>query len=218
MLKEAYKTVYEDGTGEITVKKSRFIAAIHPVETEAAAEEFINAAKKKYWNASHNCYAYIIDPQNPILRCSDDGEPGKTAGRPMLDVLTAHDLTNLVAVVTRYFGGTLLGTGGLIKAYQSAVLEGLSHCDIITKQLGSQIQITTDYNQIGKIQYFVGQDAIPVLSSEYTDTIELNLLVPVTKKESFLKKITELTNGSALLKEIKQVYFTTLDCEVHLFE
>jgi uncharacterized YigZ family protein len=217
-LKEAYKTVYEDAEGEITVKKSKFIAVIHPAETEEAAEEFINARKKKYWDASHNCSAYIIGTENPLLRCSDDGEPSKTAGRPMLDILIAQELTNLVVVVTRYFGGTLLGTGGLVKAYQSAVLEGLSHGKIITKQLADQILITTDYNQIGKIQYFIGQDFIPILSSEYTDTVKLNLLVPAEKKQSFLNKITELTNGSAVLEEIKQVYFAIINTEVYLFE
>jgi uncharacterized YigZ family protein len=152
------------------------------------------------------------------MRCSDDGEPSKTAGRPMLDVLLAHELTNLVVVVTRYFGGTLLGTGGLVKAYQSAAIEGLNHSIIITKELGERIQITTDYNLIGKIQYFVAQEHITVLSSEYTDIVLLTALVPPSRNDFFIKKIAELTNGSATLNLSGQVYFTMLDGEVHLFD
>lgn len=217
-MKEAYKTVYEGGIGEFTMKKSKFIATVSPVETEEAAIKYIESMKKKYWDASHNCSAYIIGTENPLLRCLDDGEPSKTAGRPMLDVLIAHELTNLVVVVTRYFGGTLLGTGGLVKAYQSATIEGLKQSKIITKELGVLLQITTDYNQIGKIQYFTMQELFPILSSEYTDYVKLNLLVPPSKKQDFINKITELTSGSAILDEIEQVYFTSIDNEVHLFK
>jgi uncharacterized YigZ family protein len=216
-MKEAYKTIYEGGSTEIIVKKSRFLATIVPVETEAAAEEFIEQIKKKYWDASHNCSAYLIGADNPILRCSDDGEPSKTAGRPMLDVLLAHELTNLVVVVTRYFGGTLLGTGGLVKAYQTAVIEGLNSCKIITKQIGIQLQIITDYNQLGKIQYYAAQEDITILTSEYTEMVNLTLLVPPSKIQNLTKKIAELTNGSAILNEVGQVYFSVLSGEVYLF-
>jgi uncharacterized YigZ family protein len=216
-LTEAYKTIYEGGIGEITVKKSRFIATIKPVESEEEAIELIESMKKKYWDASHNCSAYIIGTENPLMRCSDDGEPSKTAGRPMLDVLLAHELTNLLVVVTRYFGGILLGTGGLVKAYQSAANEGLNNSKIITKSLGCLMQVTTDYNLIGKIQYFIGQEALPILSSEYTDLVKLDLIVPPSKKQAFIKKITELTSGSAILDEKEQVYFSSIDNQVHLF-
>ena len=107
--------LYQGGVGEFVMKKSRFIASVSPVETEEEALNFIDGLKKQYWDAAHNCYAYIIGVKNPIMRCSDDGEPSKTAGKPMLDVLLAKELTNLVVVVTRYFGGTLLGTGGLVR-------------------------------------------------------------------------------------------------------
>jgi uncharacterized YigZ family protein len=217
-MKETFKTVYEGGLGEFIMKKSRFIATVCPVETEEAAIDFIEAMKKKYWDASHNCSAYIIGTENPILRCSDDGEPSKTAGKPMLDILVAHELTNLVVVVTRYFGGTLLGTGGLVKAYQSATLEGLNQSVIITKELGVQIQITTDYNLIGKIQYYISQEMITILSTEYTEIVSITLLVPPSKLSGFIKKITELTSGSAILIELGQIYFTTLGNEVHLFQ
>lgn len=216
-MKEAFKTIYDGGIGEFVMKKSRFIATVCPVDTEEEANEIIERLKKKYWDASHNCSAYIIGTENPLMRCSDDGEPSKTAGRPILDVLLAHELTNLIVVVTRYFGGTLLGTGGLVKAYQSATIEGLNQCRIITKELGIQLQITTDYNMIGKIQYHISQDQITLLSSEYTDLVKLVLLVPPSKFIGLTKKIAELTNGSALQAELNKVYFTTLNGEVHLF-
>jgi uncharacterized YigZ family protein len=216
-MKEAFNTVYEDGFGEIIVKKSKFIASIHPVNSEEEAVEYIETLKKKYWDATHNCSAFIIGLDNPLMRCSDDGEPSKTAGRPMLDVLIAHDLTNLVVVVTRYFGGTLLGTGGLVKAYQSAVLEGLKNSIVIKKELGSMLELTTDYNFIGKIQYFIGQEQFSVMSSEFTDIVKLTLLVPPSRKSEFFKKVTELTSGSANITEKEQVYFSIIDSQVHLF-
>lgn len=217
-MKEAFKTVFEGGVGEFVMKKSRFIATVCPVETEDAATLVIENLKKKYWDASHNCSAYVIGTENPLMRCSDDGEPSKTAGRPILDVLLAHELTNLVVIVTRYFGGTLLGTGGLVKAYQSAALEGLNQSTIITKELGIRLKITTDYNLIGKIQYLISQEHFTLMSSEYTDIVVLTLLVPPSKMDFLTKKIAELTNGPAVLEVSGQVYFTTLGDEVHLFE
>ena len=214
---ESYKTIFEGGTAEIEMKKSRFLATVLPVESEEAAMEFIENMKKKYWDASHNCSAYIIGTENPLMRCSDDGEPSKTAGRPMLDVLLSHELTNIVVVVTRYFGGTLLGTGGLLKAYQTAVIEGLHQSSIITKELGIKVQITTDYNLIGKIQYYIAQEQFSVLSSTYTDIVQLELLVTPGKYDAFVKKIAEHTNGSAILTELDKMYFTKIKGEVHLF-
>ena len=216
-MTEMYKTIYKGGVGEVVVKKSRFIATITPVSTEEEAIEIIEVLKKKYWDARHNCSAYVIGTENPILRCSDDGEPSKTAGKPILDILITHELTNVVVVVTRYFGGTLLGTGGLVKAYQSATLEGLSNSIIITKELGFKTEIMTDYNLIGKVQYFLSQENIAILSSEYTDIVALTALVPSSKQELFTKKIAELTNGSATLMIPDQVYYTILDGEVILF-
>lgn len=214
---EVLHTVFQGGTGEIVVKKSRFIATVSPVESEEEALEFIEGLKKKYWDASHNCYAYIIGTKNPIMRCSDDGEPSKTAGKPMLDILLSHELTNLVVVVTRYFGGTLLGTGGLVKAYQSAALEGLKQSLIIKKELGLRFEITTDYNLVGKIQYYIGQEEFPLLASAYTDVVMLEVLVPIEKTTGFQKKLVELTNGTVHPTESEQVYFTIINKEVHLF-
>ena len=156
MLK-CYKTVYRGSEGEIIEKKSRFIATVRLVESEEEALSFIEEMRKKYWNATHNCYAYVIGERRELVRCSDDGEPSGTAGRPMLDVLLGENLYNTAVVVTRYFGGTLLGTGGLVRAYSRAVQEGLAQSDIIEKIYGAILQIETDYNGLGKIQYLIGE-------------------------------------------------------------
>ncbi len=132
-------------------KKSRFIANVVPVSSEEEAEEFIESMKKKYWDARHNCYAYIIGERGEIKRFSDDGEPGGTAGKPILEVLAGEGITNAAIVVTRYFGGTLLGTGGLVRAYGAAAKEGLSASAVINKIPGMRLSITTDYTgQIGR--------------------------------------------------------------------
>ena len=120
-MRKGYKAVWEAGTGEITEKKSRFIADIRPVETEEDILAFQEEIKKKYWDAKHHCFAYILGVDQPVMRLSDDGEPSQTAGRPILDVLLGEGLYNVCAIVTRYFGGTLLGTGGLVRAYSQAV-------------------------------------------------------------------------------------------------
>ena len=149
MAIQSYKVVWKGGEAEITEKKSRFIAHVAPAETEEEALAFIEEIKKKYWDARHNCTAYSIGIDQPILRCSDDGEPSKTAGMPMMEVLQGEGLHNVVAVVTRYFGGTLLGTGGLIRAYTKSTQEGIKNCQIITKRLGKRMEVRCDYSTSG---------------------------------------------------------------------
>lgn len=214
---DAYNTIYQGGVGEFVMKKSKFIATVSPAQTEDEALAFIESLKKKYWDATHNCSAYIIGINNPIMRCSDDGEPSQTAGKPMLDVLVAKELTNLVVVVTRYFGGTLLGTGGLVKAYQSATVEGLDNSLVIKKEPGVHMQLVTDYNLVGKIQYLIGQENYYLISSDYTDTVKLNLIVPVEQTHSFHNKLADLSNGTLSATEIKKVYFAIIDRKIHLF-
>ena len=180
-MDKQYKTVYEGGVGEIIEKKSRFIATVIPCEDEETALQFIEATKKKYWDASHNCSAYTVGLNHELERCSDDGEPQKTAGRPMLDVLLNEGIHNVCVVVTRYFGGTLLGTGGLVRAYQAAVKEGLENSVIITKQYGKKIRIVTDYNGIGKLQYIVATNGYTTLSTDYTDVVTARELLDQAK-------------------------------------
>lgn len=215
---EKYKTLLEGGTGEIVEKKSRFIATVRLVESEEEALSFIEETRKKYWDARHNCYVYSVGKNREYTRCSDDGEPSGTAGRPMLDVILGEDIYNVAVVVTRYFGGILLGTGGLVRAYSKAVQEGLRSSRIIEKQYGISLEITTDYTGIGKIQYIAGERKLPILDSEYTDKVILRLLVPSQEVESVQKAVTEGTNGRAKMKKEKDLYFAVLDGEVHIFE
>ncbi|NLK99162.1 MAG: YigZ family protein [Clostridiales bacterium] len=214
---EPYYTIHRGGIGEIVMKKSRFIATVSLADTEEDALSFIDDLKKKYWDATHNCYAYIIGTNNKTMRYSDDGEPSQTAGKPMLDVLLAKELTNIVVVVTRYFGGTLLGTGGLVKAYQSATVEGLNQSIIIKKEPGIHVQLISDYNLIGKLQYYIGQENLPLISSEYTDSVTLDLIIPVDKVKSFSNRLADLSNGSLSPIEIKKAYFAIINGKVHLF-
>ena len=214
---EEYKTIYKGGIGEITEKKSRFIATIRPVETEEEALAFLEEMKKKYWDARHNCSAYVLGERQEILCCSDDGEPSQTAGKPMMDVLTGAGLTNVAAVVTRYFGGTLLGTGGLVRAYSAAVQESLKNSRIITKYLGTRLLVETDYNGIGRLQYLFGQRQIPMTDTEYTDHVNFTVLVPVSKTAELTKAITEATNGQAKITEKGRLYYTILNGEYLCF-
>ena len=141
---DQFRTVYRGGTGEIVEKKSRFIATVRLVESEEEALSCLEALRKKYWDARHNCFVYIIGENQETVRCSDDGEPSGTAGRPMLDVVQGAGLRNVLVVVTRYFGGTLLGTGGLVRAYSQAVQEGLANSVLIDEICGVRLLIETD--------------------------------------------------------------------------
>ena len=216
-MTEHFKTVYEGGAGEIVEKKSRFIATIRPVETEEEALSFIEEMRKKYWDARHNCWAYVLGERQEILRCSDDGEPSQTAGKPMMDVLTGAGLTNTAAVVTRYFGGTLLGTGGLVRAYSAAVQEGLKNSRIITKHWGTRLRIGTDSNGIGKLQYLFGQRQIPIMDAEYTDKVRFVVLAPVSRVPEITKVVTEATSGQAVMTEEESLYYAVVDGEYLCF-
>lgn len=215
---EKYKTVYEGGEGEIVEKKSRFIATVRPVETEEEALAFIEEMKKKYWDARHNCYVYSVGKNREFTRCSDDGEPSGTAGRPMLDVVLGEDIYNVAVVVTRYFGGVLLGTGGLVRAYSKAVQEGLANSVVIEKQHGVALEVITDYTGIGKIQYIAGERGLPTLESEYTDRVMLKLLVASDEVGIVEKEITEGTNGRAKIRKDKELYFAVVNGGVEVFE
>lgn len=205
--KEPYKILLGTASGEIEEKKSRFIANLKAVETQEEASSFIEEIKKKYWDARHNCFAYVIGSKAEITRCSDDGEPSQTAGKPMLEVLLGEEIRNVVVVVTRYFGGTLLGTGGLVRAYTAAVKEGLLNSQSAMKRYGSQLRIETDYNGIGKLQYIMGKKTIEIKDSEYTEVVKIRVIVPIEEKELLLKEIVEATNGKAKIEEETCFYY-----------
>lgn len=213
-----YKTVYAGGEAEIIEKKSRFIATVKPVKSEEEAISFIEGLKKKYWNATHNCSAYVIGEHFQVQRCSDDGEPSGTAGKPMLDVLLGEELHDTAVVVTRYFGGTLLGTGGLVRAYQASTKAGLEASTVITKMHGSRVSVETDYTGLGKIQYILGQRGLTILNSEYTDKVTLEVLLPEAEVKAVMAEITEGTNGQAVMEVMEECYFANVNGEMLIFE
>ena len=210
-MSEAYRIVYRGGTGEIVEKKSRFIATVIPITSEEDALAFIEQMKKKYWDASHNCSAYTLGMRHETARCSDDGEPQKTAGRPMLDVLLAEDVHNVCVVVTRYFGGTLLGTGGLVRAYQAATKAGLEASTVTEKRYGIPVTVITDYNSIGKLQYIVAQMELFTQDTLYTDIVTCTVLTTPDTRSAFIKKVTEATSGKAEITEQNPVWFCMFD-------
>ena len=214
---EEYKIVYRGGEGEIVEKKSRFIATVCPVNSEEDAVEFIEKTKKKYWDARHNCHAFVIGERNEISRCSDDGEPSGTAGKPMLDVLLGNELHNVCVVVTRYFGGTLLGTGGLVRAYSKAVQEGLANSLVIEKVLGCKMKIYTDYNGIGKIQYIIAKSEAITIGTEYTDRVCVEILIKNDLLKGFEKEIVEASNGKAGIEVGDPCWCAVVDGEVIVF-
>lgn len=216
MLKK-YRIVYEGGQGELVEKKSRFIATVRPVKTEEEALSFIAEMRKKYWDASHNCSAYIIGENQQIQRCSDDGEPGQTAGRPMLDVLLGEELCDACVVVTRYFGGTLLGTGGLVRAYSGAAREGLRASVLLEKCPGIPLEVETDYSGLGKIQYIAAEMGLAMTGSQYTDKVILSYLIPAEQAEAVKKKFVEGTNGRCALSEGDPVYYGIHEKQVIIF-
>lgn len=193
------KVISEGGTGEVVEKKSRFIASIFPVHSEEEALEYISRIRKNYYDARHNCFAYVIGEKNETERCSDDGEPSGTAGRPMLDVLTGQGLHDVLVVVTRYFGGTLLGTGGLVRAYSAAVKEGLAHCRIQEKIRGCLVTFETDYNGLGKVQYIAAGMGLTEQESRYGEKVELVYVVPMEKVEALEREVTEKTGGRTVI-------------------
>ena len=217
-MASSYYSVYQGASAETEEKKSRFIATLHAVTTREEAEAFIAACKKKYPDARHNCSAFVIGQRQELTRCSDDGEPAQTAGRPMLDVLLREGITNVAVVVTRYFGGVLLGTGGLVRAYQAATQAGLMASVIIEKKPGRKLVIGTDYTGLGKLQYLFAQLGISILDTAYGADVELSVMVPLPQQQKVEKEITEKTSGSAKLEWGEEVLYAELEDKVMIFE
>ncbi len=204
---ESYRVLLEGGEGEIVEKKSRFIATVRRVETEEEAIAFIEEMKKKYWDARHNCSAFVIGTRGELTRCSDDGEPSGTAGRPMLEVLLGEGIRNIAVVVTRYFGGVLLGTGGLVRAYTQAVKEGLLNCSVGTMVHGYEVLLNTDYNGIGKVLYLLGQYGLEPTDSDYGVDVTLQLQIAETQAERLKKELIEATSGKIGWEVLEDLYF-----------
>ena len=210
------RIVYEGGQDEIIEKKSRFIATVRSVASEEEAAAFIAQQKKTYWDARHNCSAFVIGEHQELTRCSDDGEPAQTAGRPILDVLLREDIHNAAVVVTRYFGGVLLGTGGLVRAYQKATQAGLAASTILTRLEGQELTVAIDYSNWGKLQYLFTQEDLATLDTQYAANVQATLLIPLTQKQAIEKLITNQTSGAAQLSWGENISYALNNKEVIL--
>lgn len=214
MEKDMTEQLYDDfvlltkgAEAELVEKKSRFIATVCPAESEEEAIVFIEEMKKKYYDAKHNCSAFVIGSKAQLTRSSDDGEPSGTAGRPMLEVLLGSGIRNIVAVVTRYFGGTLLGTGGLVRAYSGVLKEALQKCETAHQHFGVKLKIRTDYNMVGKIQYILASKKIDIEDSVYMADVEMTVIVPIEEYDRLCKEIAEATSACAKIEELERLYY-----------
>lgn len=200
-MSECYRTIYEGGEGEIEEKKSRFIAHVFYVESEEEAVDYISAMKKQYYDARHNCYAYILGEDGQKVKSSDDGEPSGTAGKPIMEVIKGEGLTNVLVVVTRYFGGTLLGTGGLIRAYTDATKEGLHNSITARRIKGQRLTITVSYNDEGKIRRYLSDNGYDVADCQYSAEVDITSNIPVTEIETVKKNLIEVLQGKLKISE-----------------
>ncbi len=198
-----YQTVADMVQTELIEKKSRFLATVIPCESEEEALAFVAQKKKEHWDANHNVFCYIIrqEGQEDLKRCSDDGEPQGTAGRPMLTVLENSGLKNLCAVVTRYFGGTLLGTGGLVRAYSHATSSALEEATVVTVARCKELSLSMDYSWYGKVNTLVTESGGNVLVSDFAEKVNLLFLLQADRVAKFEKNLTELTNGQVIAVE-----------------
>lgn len=205
-----YYTVKGPGENEIVIERSRFIAHVARAETEEEAQAFIADIKKKHWDATHNCSAYMIGANNLIQKANDDGEPSGTAGVPMLEVLKKRDLKDTVVVVTRYFGGIKLGAGGLIRAYGKSTSEGLNATGVVERKLMRIMKTKIDYTWLGKVENEIRSSHYQLKEIHYLDAVEVEVYVEEAAKDDFTSWMTELTNGQGEISESEVEYLETL--------
>lgn len=202
----SYYTMKDYGEHEITIQKSRFIAHVNRAETEAEAIDFIQTIKKKHWDATHNCSAYLIGENDLIQKANDDGEPSGTAGVPILEVLKKRGLKDTVVVITRYFGGIKLGAGGLIRAYGKATSEGINHTGVVERTLMRIVHTKIDYTWLGKLENELRISIYTIKDIHYLDAVEIETYVKDDETDTYMTWITELTNGQAECKIGEQLY------------
>ena len=197
-MRANYETVKGYGESEIIISKSRFLTYVERVETEEDAIAFIEQIKKKHYQATHNCSAYLIGEHDNIQKANDDGEPSGTAGVPMLEVLKKQGLKDVVVVVTRYFGGIKLGSGGLIRAYGKATTEGIKAAGVVARKQHRTIRVTVDYTWLGKLENEIRNAHYTLTDIVYADNVEIIVATLEEEKDIFAAWITDLTNGQAL--------------------
>lgn len=211
-------SLYKGVVDELVEKKSRFIVSVIPVTSIEEVQQALEKIKKKYYDARHNCFAYVVGDGGEEIRCSDDGEPSGTAGKPILDVIQGSGIKNILVVITRYFGGTLLGTGGLVRAYSQATQLGIAGSVLIEKEWGQYLDIRTDYNGVGKVQYVLGERHVHIVNSEYTDVVKVTAMVPCHKIQEIIDLIIEGTHGKAELTPGDQKWYAMVEGQLQIFE
>lgn len=203
------KTITSNTEAEVVEKRSKFIGNLYYVESVEQAEEKIKEIKKKYNDARHSCFAYRICVQDSVVeKFSDDGEPSGTAGAPMLGLLSKLDLANCLAIVTRYFGGILLGTGGLVRAYTEATKQALEKAKIVDIQSGEEILITLSYNKLGEFQYYCQKNDIKIVSVEYEENITCKIQVTTAQKEKIVNETIKKQYNISNIEVTKEKYIT----------
>lgn len=202
-----FKTIQENVSSELVEKKSKFICNAFYVETVEEAEQIIKDVNKKYFDAKHNCYAFSVCTENGIVnRFSDDGEPSGTAGGPMLNILTSQNLSNVLLVVTRYFGGILLGTGGLVKAYTTVSINAIESANIVQKDLGLEVKFVVNYADLEKLKYYAKVNEIEIFKIEYNENVDVILNITKEKYEMILNQKNNLNFKILDEKIIKQKF------------
>ena len=201
---QGYFTLLSTSIGEYEEKHSRFIAEIKPVSSEEEAIAFIKEQKSKYWDARHNVYAYRL--LNGECRFSDDGEPHGTAGKPVLDIMSGHQLSNVCIVVTRYFGGILLGTGGLVRAYSEAARNAIDNATIAEMGLIEELSLNCDYQQYNRLLPFFAQFDINVTDTIFGEEVTVNFTLSSDKYESFVLSLTDFFAGKISAKKVGQIF------------
>ena len=204
---KSYKIITKDGTGEIVEKKSRFIAHVFGVKSVSEAEEKIAEVSKKYWDARHNCYAYVIGKNSENTRCSDNGEPSGTAGKPILEVITGAGLTDTLVIVTRYFGGVLLGTGGLVRAYTQAAQAGIAASEVGEMIYSQLLTLEVDYNMINNVQYYLSQNDIKINEPRYAENVQYDICVKEEDVERIKDGLTQKCEGRIKMIEGDKGYY-----------
>lgn len=198
---DKYITIQAEAKTEIIEKKSRFIASVFPIASQEEADAHLVRLRKQYWDATHNCYAYQLGEKNEIQRFSDDGEPQGTAGKPILDVLKGEDIKNTLIVVTRYFGGTLLGTGGLVRAYGKSAKEGVLEAGLVQKIRIRLFAIQMSYTLSGRVQYILNEKGYTIRESQYTEIVTFIVEVEIKDQENFQKWLIDSTNAEVSITE-----------------
>ncbi|HHV18811.1 MAG TPA: YigZ family protein [Thermoanaerobacterales bacterium] len=211
MSKDEFLTVNKPSESMYVVKKSKFIANVVPIKNNNEAEKHLEQFRKKYWDATHNVYAYVLGLNDEIQKFSDDGEPSGTAGRPVLEVVKSKEVKNVLVVVTRYFGGILLGAGGLVRAYSESASIGLKNSNIIRRIKSNAYEITTDYSMLGRLQWEMNEKNIIIKDIDYTEKVTMTVYVPESYNLDLEQFILNITSGNSVVKCIGNYYINQSD-------